>query len=440
MADNENVPKIVTPARLFAERVAAYWSAIWRSWRTVLDWAAALYILVPGAFLSVGMYRDFMRNPPPGMESWPLYPILAVLALIQLTGKFRTFAEPGDGLFLHRLPRWRRSFVAWGLAYGACVKLLLTSLIVAVLSPALVPVFGLTVAELAATAIYCAAAGTCWLLARDLLSHRWRGWKQALLLALAGLVFFAATLKLATLGEQNAARTVAFGAGYGAAALALLVARLRAKGTLLREISVESEAYVSAVSLVLMDALEKKPIPARRKPFLFARSRPLFRHRNADSDRVADVWAKSALRRQDFWKQIASFLGAGSAAIWLSPVALAAAVWLAMPFLAMASFRQQWRQWLAEPYPALFRWSAEVAERASRLAIGRLALPIVGVWSVLLGLKAGLAFGGFAWAAVAAVPAIGYFWARVASELFAAFGAARSDRRKENGAAAGGEE
>lgn len=315
-----------------------------------------------------------------------------------------------------------------GFAYGGASRLLVALAAAAALSPVLLPVFGLSSASLAAFVVYFAAAGLFWTMVRDLVALSWRGWRRWAALLPAGAAFAFGTAQLAAKGASNPGMTLAFGGAFLAAACLILLQRLRKRGTLLHEIAVESEIYAAFVSWILMDTLEKKPVPRRSKPILFSRSQPLLKHRNKDVDRLADSWMKSVVRRPDMLKQLFYFLWAGAAAIALSPIPLAVFVWLALPFLVAASLRRQWKQWMAEPYLALFDWQDSAESEASRKAISRLALPLVQLWALLIAVRIGLSIGGWAWLAVGAAPVAAYYWLRTASGILSSFSASRRQR------------
>ncbi|MFC4598504.1 ABC transporter permease [Cohnella hongkongensis] len=417
-----------TPSKLFLERAGAFWRAIWKCWRTVLDWTVCLYIVLPWSFISAGIYRDLTNNPPAGLEHVPLYPLLLVLALLQLAGKFRTFAEPGDGLLLHRIPKWRKAFVVWGFVYGGAARIIALGCIVAALSPILLPVFGLSAASLASLVLSYTSAGLFWTLLRDRIALRWSGWRRWAAVMPAGAAFVFGTAALADEALQSPAAGLLIGAVFLTAAGVLLLLRQRMRGTLLHEIAVENGSYAALVGWLLQHSLEKRPVPTRSKPILFARSQPLLRQRGGAPDRLADSWMKAVLRRPDLMSQLAYFFGAGSAALALPPVAIAAFVWLALPFLVVATLRRSWKQWMAEAYVSLFEWRKKTEEEASRKAIAWLALPMILLWSLLLGVRIGLAFGGPAWMAAAAVPAAGWIWLRSVNGFLAASSASRREK------------
>ncbi|WP_186438237.1 ABC transporter permease [Cohnella terricola] len=425
--DNFN-PGRYGPASLFAERAAAFWIAVWKCWRTVLDWTVLLYIVLPGAFIAVGMYRDFMRDPPSGLTTAMLIPIFGVMALLQLAGKFRTFAERGDALFLHRLPKWKQGFGWMGFAYGLACRLLTSAVAVAVASPLLLQTFNISETYTAILIVFFAACGSLWTMVEDRVSLRWKGWRRIVIQLLLRIAFAFVFVRIAYFGEEYALLIGSASVAIVVLAAALLRLRIRKNGTLLHEIAVENNAYVSSVSLILRDTLEKKPVPGRRRPMWFAQSQPLFRHRNG-ADKLADSWVKSVLRRSDLWKHMLYFLGAGTAAIALTPLALAVIVWLVLPALLLLSLQRQWEQWLAEPYVALFTWQEDLLEQASRKGKLAIAAPIVAAWALLVGVKFGMHFGGEVWAAVVLIPVASYFWLRKVNDMLSSFSAMR--RKKE---------
>jgi len=415
------------PASLFAERATAFWIAVWKCWRTVFDWTVLLYILLPAVFIAAGMYRDTMRNPPEWLTETIIIPLFGIMALVQLAGKFRTFAERGDALFLHRLPKWKRGFAWMGFAYGLICRAAASAVVMVIGYPLLLRPLEVPGAYAAMIIAYFAACGSLWMMVEDRVSQRWKGWRKMAAQLLLWVAFLYGSVKFALLGEDQMLLISGASAAIVALAAVLLRLRIRKKGTLLHEISVENDAYVSSVGLLMVDTLEKKPVPRRRRPMLFARSQPLFRQRE-DANRLAESWVKSMLRRPDTGKQLLYFLVAGGLGIWLSPLGIAVIVALALPALLLWVLQRQWLQWLTEPYMALFTWPDDLRDRASRKAKLAIAAPVVAVWALLVGVKSGLQFGGGAWAAVVLIPVAGYFWLRTVNDMLSTFHAMRQKK------------
>ncbi|MCD9024509.1 ABC transporter permease [Cohnella silvisoli] len=420
--------KRFSPFPLFLERMSAYWVAIWKCWRTVLDWAVWLYIFIPGLLIIGGMYRDLVRNPPQWLHEIPVALLLTILGLLQLTGKYRTFAEPGDGLFLHRNARWLRGLTAAGFIYGFITRIFLSSLIAAVLSPLLLEVFEFSGSFVIILVIYSAIYGFVWMLLRDRLMQKLRGWQLTIILLMIRPVFLSAFVWLAVIGDTQSAILVLASVFMLTIAFWQMMLRLRTKGTLLHEIAVENAAYVASVGWILSETMDKKPVPKLRRPMLFRQSQPLLKHRD-DADRLLDSWFKSVLRRFDLLKPLLYLAGAGAAAMLLSPLPLAVIVWLVLPMLLLGMLQRQWLQWLSEPYIALFRWPDDILERASAKAKIWGAYPLVSLWGIIVGVKTGLIYGSVGWLAIVVIPVAGYYWLRFVNEVVTSFSALR--RKKE---------
>ncbi|BBI35788.1 ABC transporter permease [Cohnella abietis] len=416
------------PVPLFLERMSSYWISIWRCWRTVLDWTVWLYIFIPVLFILGGMYRDLIINPPEWLYDIPISVFLTPLGLLQLVGSYRTFAEPGDGLFLHRYNRWIRGMTVSGFVYSFVTRILISSAYIALISPLLLHVLGLSISYLIYLVIYCVTSGFVWMMLKDRYKQKWRGWLQVLALLFVRLVYMTVFVWLAVKGEHDYVILVIPSVIFLLVALWQMRIRLRMKGTLLHEINVENEAYIASVGWILRDTMEKKPVPKRRGPILFKRSQPFVKHRN-DTYRLLDSWFKSVLRRMDLMKPLMYLTGLGAIAVGSTPIALAIILWLVLPFLLLGLLQRQWLQWLTEPYIALFGWRDDILEQASRKAKFWSGLPTVTIWAILIGVRIGLEFGGIGWIATVILPAIGFFWLKGVNEIVSSFGALR--RKKE---------
>ncbi|WP_256761839.1 ABC transporter permease [Cohnella sp. WQ 127256] len=417
-----------SPYRLFIERVSAYWVSIWRCWRTVLDWTVWLYIFIPGILIFSGMYRDVLRNPPEWLFEIPITILLALLGLLQLSGKLRTFAEPGDGLFLHRNVKWVRGMTKAGFVYGLVIRSVISSVFIAIIAPLLLHIFNMTAVYVSALIIYSVVCGFLWMMISDQVMRMWRGWQRTLVFLTARSIFMVVFVWIATIGEHRVVILVGVSVLVIVVASWLMRLRIRTKGTLLHEISVENAAYVASVGWILRDTMEKKPVPRLRRPMLFKQSQPLVRHRD-DTYRLLDSWFKSILRRYDLLKPLLYFTGFGSAAVLLPPFIVAVIIWLVLPLLLLSSLQRQWEQWLSEPFIALFKWRDDLLEEASKKAKVWSALPTVTLWAIIIGVKSGLGYGGMGWLAIVIVPIAGYFWLTFINDILSSFSAIR--RKKE---------
>lgn len=407
----EALPGDFTPAGLMRERIAAYWSRVLRSWRTAWDWTVGVYIVAPFLWIGGNLYAEFWREPPAWVPEMPpaVPSALLALAIAVFTSGLRTFAEPGDGLFLRRNRAWTRRMIGIGMAFTFTAKLLVTLVLSALLLP-----YHLTLVRWPAGFLLWHAAGlVCGgyllVLVRDAASRRWSGWRRRLARIAAVLVWAAAWGWTVSAAEGSPAVMSAALALLIPGGAALSVLRLRARGTLLHEVETERNAYAASIGWMLADAPPVRSLPRGRRPLLLRGSRPLLPGVSAPHRRLADLWLKSQIRRFETVRVYGALFGLGLAAVAQTPLWLSVAVWPALGGLLVSWLHRLIVQWYDEPYLKMFPWSEELAKRsadAARIAAGA---PAFALWGLAVGVKAGLLYGGFAWLAAAAAPAAGWW-------------------------------
>lgn len=407
-AEAANAPRVrrFRPLTLAASRMAGFWRDVWKSWRLVFDWTVVVYLALPAAFVFANMYRDAWDHPPGWFALMRPRTVYALLGLLMLRARLRTFADPGDGLFLRRSARWTGRLLAAGIAYTFAARLLLASAALALLIPVLTIRLHWTAGQGMHAALSAALLGFAWALARDRIERGTNGWRRIALLWLVRAVLMAAWVAVMTLfAQSSAARYAAIAAGFAASAL-LVWRRAKAKGTFLQEILAESEAYQACVRLLLKYSVGIRSKPKGRRPLLSFAGRKLFRGRDLPR-RIAELGVKAGLRESGNMSTLLQLALAGAAALLLVPFWTGLVVWLALGALAQLWLHGQWRQWEEERYVSMLPWPPDALSKAEEA--GRMAffLPLFELWGAVLGAKAGLAYGGWGWLAVLALLALG---------------------------------
>lgn len=395
------------PLPLSVSRMAGFWRDVWKSWRLVFDWTVLLYLALPGVFVFANMYRDAWEHTPGWFELVSSQTVFALLGLLMLRARLRTFADSGDGLFLRRNARWTRTLLAAGIAYTFAARLLLSAAALVLLIPALSIRLHWSAAEGLYTAFASALLGFVWALLRDRIERRRSGWHRINALWLARAVLMAAWIALMLLASQSAAAHNAAIALLLVASVLLVWRRTKAKGTFLQEVATESEAYQACVRLLLKYSVGIRSKPKGRKPLLSFAGRRLFRERDL-MRRTAELGVKAGLRENGHVSTLLQLAALGGIALLLIPFWLGLPIWLALGALAQLWIHGQWRQWESERYVAMLPWSSEslrTAETAGRMIF---FLPIFEWWSLTLGIKGGLMYGGLGWLAVPALLALGW--------------------------------
>lgn len=396
------------PLPLAASRMARFWRDVWKNWRLVFDWTVILYLALPAAFVFANMYRDAWDHPPGWFALMRPQTVFALLGLLMLRARLRTFADPGDGLFLRRNECWTRMLFAAGVAYTFAARLLLSAAALALLIPALSIRLHWTAAEGVFAAFASALLGFVWALIRDGIERRRSGWSLIAVLWFVRALLMAAwvTLMSLTMPGSGVAHTAAI-ALLIAASILLVWRRAKARGTFLQELQAESEAYQACVRVLLKYSVGIRSKPKGRRPILSFAGRKLFRERDLPS-RIAELGVKAGLRENGNMSTLLQLAAAGAAALLLIPFGTGLAIWLALGALAQLWIHGQWRQWEEELFVSMLPWPADSLRRAEEK--GRLAffLPLFELWGLVLGAKAGMVYGAWGWLAIPALLAAGW--------------------------------
>lgn len=424
------------PVPLAISRIGAFWLAVWKCWRLTLDWTVQLYLVLPGLFVGANLYRDAWAHPPAWFAFMTPQTVFALLGVLMLRARLRTFADPGDGLILRRNGRWTARMLAVGFAYTYIARLLLASTAVCLLIPVLSIRLEWSAAQGAALTVLASLLGFLWALVRDRLEARWRGWGRTFALWLARAVLMAAWVAAMTAAIRSLAWSIGTAAVLAVGIGLFLRRRALARGTFLRELAAESDAYTDCVGLLLRQSagLPRKPV-AGRGPWPILARRRLFRRRE-QPQRIAELWVKAKLRESDHLQVLIPLALLAAAALAFVPVGLAIAIWPVLGALALFWLHGQWKAWEEERYVAMLPWLEDALRRAERLGRAVFFQPLFGCWSLVLGAKLGWSFGGIGWLATLAVPAAGWWLGRVLNGLLSNYlesrARARARSRKED--------
>lgn len=428
-------PRRFRPLPLAAARIAGFWREAWRNWRLVLDWTVILYIALPGLFVFANVYRDAWDHTPAWFGYFRPQLVFALLGALMMRARLRTFADPGDGLFLRRNARWTRTLLAVGFAYTFAARLLLSAAALCALFPVLQIGLHWTAGEGLYAALASALFGFVCALARDRIERRRTGWRRIAVLWLMRAASVAAWTWLMTAasgrdesGVWASPARLALLVPMLAGAAVLLWRRTKAKGTFLQEIAAENAAYMDCTRLLLKYSAGIRSKPQGRRPLLSLAGRRLFRRREL-AWRIAELGVKASLREGENIGTLAQLALFAGAALLLVPPLLGFAVWLALGALAQLWLHGQWRRWAEERFVAMLPLPPEAMREAESL--GRLVffLPLFEWWGLALGAKFGWTYGGWGWLACAALLAAGWPIGRFLNDAASQFWLQRSRRR-----------
>ena len=395
-----------------------------------------VYIVAPFLWIGGNLYAEFWREPPAwALEMPPAVPsAMLALAVAVFTAGLRTFAEPGDGLFLRRNRAWTRRMIGIGMLYTFTAKLSVTLIFSALLLP-----YHLMLVRWPACLLLWHAAGLVFggyllALVRDAVSRRWSGWRRRIARIAVVFIWAAVWGWTVTAAEGSLAVMPAALALLALGGAALSALRLRAQGTLLHEVETERNAYSASIRWMLVDAPPVRSLPRGRRPLVLRGSRPLLPGTAAPHRRLADLWLKSQIRRFETVRIYSALFGLGLAAIAQTPLWLSALVWPALGGLLISWLHRLVVQWYDEPYMKMFPWSEDLAKRSADAARAAAGAPAFALWGLAVGVKAGLLYGGFVWLAALAAPAVGWWLYLDLDGWMASFMAKPAAKNKKAGA------
>jgi ABC-2 type transport system permease protein len=361
------------------------------------DLTILLYLGIPGLLLGGRAYYGLWREELPAWLAGLPYPMIPVLLLLVLysSGGISFYIEAADVLFLRQRPQWIKRLMLSGLVASAVVQAVVLALAIAVLSPLLVRVYGMSWAMIGGVYVVAWAAKIVQMLIQQLLGVLTAGWRLLVLRSLAysalAAGFGAWAAWAATSAE--AGRPAGLAIGIALPVLALLAGalgwyRFRLRGRFDAEVREEERQRTRLTALLLAPAVErpKPPRPGGSKPWLFRRLRRLTRSRQPEA-RIAEALVKAFFRGSE-WKLYAQMTLAGLAAIVLPPYpAVNLIVYAALLVLLVYWLNGHRKSFFERELMSILPLEESLEYRSGAPAMQLLLLPAVIVWTAALGAK-----------------------------------------------------
>ncbi|SFI48710.1 ABC-2 type transport system permease protein [Paenibacillus sp. UNC496MF] len=385
---------------LFRRRMRRFWTEQWKAWRTALDWTVWVYVLVPAVWIAGGTYADLWHHPPSWLANLPLWTGERLPLVVVFAGRFRSFAEEADVLFLLQKRSWIQGLLLRGAAYTAGVLLLLSGVLYGALLPFFAAVHHYPAGAIVMMLVYTwiwSCVGAVW---RNLIEARFAGFRKWLVKTAVTLLLAAAYLvPMIVWGSAPAMLAAPAGAGLVVCA-ELLRIKLRARDAFESDARQEQLARLASTQLLLRNVIERKPRVRLGRPVLLRRSNRLFRRFDGKT-MLAEMIMKAFVRRMALIRTWLGFAFVSTAAVFLSPAVIQPFVGAALLLLLSTWIISHWRGMLEEPFFAQFRWTDHALRGSAGLVRFWLAAPA----AALFGLAGGARTYG-AWGLLAAVPAV----------------------------------
>lgn len=398
----KNIRRINGPNSLFWSRLKSHLAYQRSNISSVVDWTIALYIIIPGLLLGIGLYREFVTGPLPAWVQFIPLQGAAVVVLLLFSGRIMLFLEEADVLFLRQHPAWIKGVMVRGMIYSHLVTALRGLLLTALLLPVLIQAYGLTpplvIPFLTLTVIY----SWCLSVVSRMIAASFKGWRHRLWSAALRIVSLWVFVMVVTFGMNQPA--LMWGAAVMLMVLLLQLSRMRLQlhSTFMTDVREDAKVRVQLTEKLLTQAVGKPP-SVRSKPWVFRKSRRLYK--GSAKRRLASAGIKAFLRNPEnlqLYLQITVF---GLPAVWLPPHVIKLIVLAALLLLMSHWLNTRWAHFVKSDFLAVLPFTNAQLQSAGSLTVGTLlTLPaalqciIAGMtmFTPIKGLLAGLALAALA--------------------------------------------
>lgn len=375
----------MTPLKLFIHRMFANVKFQLRAISIVVDWIVAIYIVVPALFIGGVIYTQMWSEMPSWIALIPVQLVMGIIYFAACTGAYRYFIQAGDQLFIICNQAWIQAQIRYGFMYSLFMKVIQTTIILALTAPLLVKQFQISVSSMISLLLFSAVYGLVVAFANERIAFKFDGIKQYMM----QIILYGVGYYIYLNGAQLIVEYVLVGYVLTLLVILLLLLlsylRLGWKGTYLFDIEREYKARTKLLSLIMKDEAAFK-VPSRRKrPLLFPRSQRLFR-KLTPSNGVAEFMIKGFFRSGSQMLSYVQLISTAIVGLWLAPAVSKWILWAFVAFVLVTWAKMKNRHTLTEDIMMLFRIEGSAQIQAVTIASFWMALPAVGLLSIWLGL------------------------------------------------------
>nr|WP_275296775.1 ABC transporter permease [Bacillus sp. REN10] len=291
--------------------------------RSILDWTVLLYIAVPAVIAATVIYRSWWLDMPEWSNQFNLIFLNVLAYVIGWFGSYRTYVQEADALFLFK---HRVKFIQmkkWAFAYSFGQWVLKSLFITLILLPFLLFHFSFTLSENVGFFLLL-IGGTSFVTAiQTLFFFREAGWKQKLSRAAVFIVLLFGHLLIFPAIIYQSMYSMAVGVLLISIAFMLLWPRVTATAYFQDEVRKENELRSKLMNSIfqLSPDMEKPKVMKRKKPFLFRKSRRIFKQRTEEHGLI-ELFMKILIRNLTYLSGYVRLVSVTAGAIVVVPPVL----------------------------------------------------------------------------------------------------------------------
>lgn len=305
---------------LFYKRLFNEWKFQYGVIKSIADWTILLYIILPTIAISVGIYRSWWIEIPNWVEPIPVELLLLIGYIFTWFGNVRTFVEEADKVFLIKRKELFLSMKKWSFFYSTFLQTFSLVLCLCILLPFFVVHFNLKAETIIVFYIYLVNVKLLLMYGKLQL----RRIKQKYVKLLSS--FF--TFVVGSWVTQAVILLLSHYDGFlyfivwifGAIGIYFSIKRIFQINNFDDELMLEQQEKLKYVQLIYQFSysVEKTNPVIRTRPFLFRKSRQLFKKRTP-SNAFIELFFKVFLRNATYFLSYLQMIGVTISALIVSP-------------------------------------------------------------------------------------------------------------------------
>jgi ABC-2 type transport system permease protein len=392
---------MMTPEKLFNQRVISEWKYNISVWRTVIDWTVALYLIIPFIGFALHQYLGWWGMTPQWLDICPFSAFMVICIIFAWSGTMRIFLREADQLFLLNRKKWINTMVRKGITYSIFWNFFLSVFFFLFLTPFLIGHYQVNIYELIALGLITFLFKVVLGLLKQFIAIAFYGFKQWMIFRV--MFVFSSFLFAVVIPHILPSYTLCF----MLISILLLVLyilikkRLNIKGNFLADIDREYQEKLKYVNILLRisGVTIKNPKRQRKRPWLFRHSNLIFKKRTA-ANGLVEFGIKSTLRNKQRIRQYIEFIFICILTMLGFP-SIKWLIWLILAFILTNFVSLDWRESMRSDFVKIFPWKTADRYTATRRYLFWLTLPGFLLITVAMGIQT------FSWIGAIAVLPIG---------------------------------
>ncbi|MGG0717391.1 ABC transporter permease [Robertmurraya massiliosenegalensis] len=306
---------------IFRHRLLRNWRYQFNTFRQIADWTIWLYLIIPANVISIFIYRSWWIEGAPQWIQWmPLELIFIVGYFFTWTGTYRSYMEEADKVFLVKKKKLFYGLKKWGFQYSLLFQAMSTFVIIVLFLPFLIEHYQLTWTHVGTYFLFLLSMKYLIMYVKFHMKKIER--KTIRIIAMIGaFIVVSWFVQLVASFWMNDLFFVFFLAiMIGLTSILLYFPLLKKNSVMDVELLIESEEKQKLVNMVFQISydLEKTKVITRKRPWLFRKSRRIFRRRTATNGFI-ELFAKVFIRNSSHLLTYFQICSVTAAAVLIIP-------------------------------------------------------------------------------------------------------------------------